>query len=363
MKRRYIILILILSLGAVVVTAAAVLRPTPGGDPGGRSPATPRSGAAAPRPPLRPVPAPEAVDRIQMVRNQWGQGEYRMETITLEKGPGEWRLTSPVDYPANTALVNELVAALGEMRLAPVTARMTDPLRALQLDDRLGVDVTVYSHERETAHLIVGLSRDKGTYIRPADGSEIYRTPGRYRKVFDRASDQWRRRRITALDEGSVTRVEYLGGGRRFSLIRRGRDAPFAPEGMAIENFDADRARLKAEALTALSARGFWDRPLGDQALAGEAPRRVIVEAARGGVPVTVELTFGGRDAASGLHYLTTSASPQVFLVSPHLGALFEAAPEDFRRTDAQVERQRLWNEKAAAHAREHEQRRRESRF
>ena len=349
MKKLYVIIGLLVALGTILYLGKATENPPR--DLRGDPPETP------------PAVIPGKIDQIRIVRNRWENGAYREETATLRKLPDQgWQMTTPVVYPVNNALAHEMVAALGAMRLVPVRPPTPADDRALQLDDTLGIDVTAYSESRVMAHLIIGLSQNNTTYVRQAYQRAVYRTPGLYRKVFDRSPNQLRSRVITDLDSGSVTRVSYRRGRERFTMAKRATSgaARFEPVGIEVENFDSDRALLKAEALTTLRARNFCDHSVSDSDLGeGEDARYVTIEATSHGTPVTIDLMYGKGDPKTGLHYLTTSASPQVFLVSRHLKALFEAVPEDFRRTDEQVEQQRLWKQKAEAHEREHERRRR----
>jgi hypothetical protein len=300
---------------------------------------------------------PEEIDRIAIKRNRWEHGAYREETTLLKRlADRRWQLTAPVTFPANNNLVHEIVTTLKAIRLVEVAEASESDYKKWQLDDRFGIHVTVYSKDRSSIHLIIGVGRDKVTYVRRAGEAQIYKTSGLIRKVFDRSPNQLRNRKIATFDETAVIRVSYHHDEDTFSMVRatEGGISRYAPEHIEIRNFDSDLAAKRVSSLARLYAKDFYDRPY----QATEGASRVSVEVLKDGTPTTVTITLGTTDPQTGLHYLTTSASRQVYLVSSHLKSLFTADAIAFEQTDEQVAARKMWRKLVAEHAEAHERRR-----
>ena len=317
----------------------------------------------APRPDVSPsrLLAPEAVkklDRIQVSGHRYDHGAYVAETAVLTKRPDNtWQMTAPVQYSVNPLLVHEMLVTIADMTPTPISSETTSEIAdRWELATPHGIAVTGYIGATVAVEFTVGASRGNATYLRISGRQGIFRTPGSVRRVFDRSPNQLRNRAITDFDAGSVTRLTFHGKEGPFTMVKspEGPDTVYAPEGMAIDNFYVERAIHKAEALAHLHAKDFYDKPYRET----DDVLRVTVTATQNGTPVETTLAFGGRDPDTGLHFVTSSLSKQVFLLSPHMKSLFTATPADFAQTDEQVEKRRAWREKTAAHARLHERRR-----
>ncbi len=305
-----------------------------------------------------PKLALEDIDELRIRRNRWVDGAAQSETVVLKKVEGgTWKLIVPVVYPANNRLVQEILSALTALAPAPVEPLPGVDAAQLQLTDSLGIDVAVLDANDLKLHVVIGVSRDKATYLRPADRREAYVTPGLLRKVFDRSANDLRNRTISAFDAQRVSRVSFRNGDRTFTLekVMEDGNAHYAPENLRIANFDTERAAKKVAALRDLHAADFYDHPYEQNGTA----RHVTVTLDADAAASEITYAFGDKDPKTGLHYLTTSASSQVFLVPPHLKSLFAAKPKDFERTDAEVAAQEEWRAKMEAHEAAHERRRR----
>ena len=57
------------------------------------------------------------IDQIDIERFDFDHGSYRKAPLSVRKiSDSKWRLSTPVDYPANRALVNDMLVAIGKMR-------------------------------------------------------------------------------------------------------------------------------------------------------------------------------------------------------------------------------------------------------
>ena len=295
------------------------------------------------------------IDRISITRHPYDHGTYRTETTVIERSSDtEWRMISPIASRVNDALLHEVLGAIETMNPKPLSvAEAVGDLDKRALTNPHGIEVSASSQGQPILAVVIGLTQKNTTFLRRADETTVLEAPGRLRKVFDRSPSQLRLRRITDFAIGSVTRVTFHGNKTAFTIVKT-QEAPqraYRPQGTDIENFDVDRAIHRADALSRLYAKAFYDKPhrFSEDAL------RVTLDVTLGGSTREVVLTFGGKDPETGLHFAASSLSDQVFLLSPYMRSLFTATPSDFALTDDQVRKRQEWQAKMAAHRHVHD--------
>jgi hypothetical protein len=252
------------------------------------------------------------------------------------------------------------------MRVVDVIAEKRERHHVLEVDDEMGIEVTVKGKGRELAHLIVGVTRQNMTMIRLPGSDAVYRATGSFRATFNKSAKNLRDKTVTRLDRGSVTRVRFINEKGELELVRKGEQAPdreggdpipvFEPVGVLIQNFDVRKAAGTAMSLTGLVTKDFVDEPVSEEisGLTAAAPR-VEFDATLDGKPGTFTLWVGKDDKESRQTYVKTSLSEQVFLVSTHLVGRYLSSSDSFARTDQQVAEEEKQRAAAAAHAAEHE--------
>ncbi len=313
----------------------------------------------------------DTIQSVEIIRHEGTGPTLREEVIVLERAGDTWRMQKPVEYPVNTTSVERVLEALEALRTIDIISEKAERHHVLEVDDELGIEVTVKGDKDATlANFIVGVSRKNMTMVRIPGSEIVYRAQGSFRTTFNKSAKNIRDRSVTSLERGTVTRVKMKSERGELELKKVG-EQPADREGMApiplfepvggaeIQNFNARLAAGTANSLTGLTAKDFVDEPLADDVTGlGEAATVVEFDATtRDGKKGTFTFWIGSDIEKSRLTYVKTSLSEQVFLVSSHLVMRYRAVADDFARTDEQVVQEEKQREAAAAHARDHEQR------
>jgi hypothetical protein len=234
----------------------------------------------------------------------------------LEKGPDQWRLTEPVDYPAEPELVKSTLSLLAGLMSDGVIS--TNPAKAdlFEVDDAHGLKVALYDSAEAAdprVRLVVGKLAPgfTHTYVKVGDGPEVHQVPGALRFQLERDATQWRDKTVLAFDPATIDGVTL--GGKATVTVKRAGDAwawdpatagksgpAAAPATEAVERLIKD--------LSVLRAQGFEDTP-------PEAPAKPLltVTLARKDGTSPIDLVV---EAEEGTRYrVVAEANPQRFLV------------------------------------------------
>ena len=158
---------------------------------------------------------PEKVTRVA-IRTQDGR-------VELERMGSEWKLTQPVEYPANADLVNGMLKAVQELDLVDVISSNPGTRSTYQVDST-GTTVEVWTGDKQALGLVVGKSTSdwSHTFVRHVDGNDVYRADGVLTHQFNRRADDWRDKTILNLDEPAIHSVviSYPKERKQFAVVR-----------------------------------------------------------------------------------------------------------------------------------------------
>ncbi|MDJ0765041.1 MAG: DUF4340 domain-containing protein [Myxococcota bacterium] len=302
--------------------------------------------------PSFPIIATDRVDKLEINRYRGSGSTLREERIVLEKDGDLWHMASPVAYKAHQQLVALMLEALENIRVIDAITEDEKKHHVLEVDREFGVDVTVSSGNTQLVRFIVGVTRESVTFIRFPDSNVVYRTTGAYRRRFNKTADDLRDKTVTKLDPNSVTRVKYMGPDGVLEMVKEGdgEEASFTPSNVKIKNFNQQRAKSNAHALTVLTTRGFADPSLGDDVTGlGDGATVVEFDAAKDGQKGTFTVRIGSEKKHMRQTYAKTSLSDQIFLLSTHVAKRFRVSPQSFSLSDEQAAHQ------AASHGHDHD--------
>ncbi|UCE01840.1 MAG: DUF4340 domain-containing protein [Candidatus Latescibacterota bacterium] len=131
------------------------------------------------------------------------------EAVELARVAGSWRITSPIDYRADEAVVSAVLRALEGLELEDVVSTNPDKRSTFQVDDSTGTHVEVFAGDESVVALVVGKSSPDfaHTYVRRVDADEVYRAVGVLTYNFNKRVDDWRDKTILSLDQESIAKV------------------------------------------------------------------------------------------------------------------------------------------------------------
>jgi len=168
---------------------------------------------------------------------------------------------------------------------------------------RMGVDsatgrwLRISSAGKPLLRLIVGArgSEYASAYIRRPGESRVYLWRGRLAGLLDRGADEWRDKRIAAVNLDSVQAIEVERGKDRYTLRRR--DKAWAIEGGPTTATDSGAVARLLERYRAITAASFASPKQADSTRTLRPARRAALRGAGGAL--LVALSF---DSTSGAY-------------------------------------------------------------
>lgn len=229
----------------------------------------------------------------------------------LEKGPEQWRLTEPVDYPAEPELVQSTVNLLSALSTDGVISTNPDKAALFELDDAHAVKVALYDGEDADPKLRLTVGKlapgFTHTYVQVGDGPEVHEVPGALRFQLEREPTQWRDKTVLAFDPATIEGVT-LAGTRTVTVKREGDGWTWDPAAAGTGTPATEAVERLIKELSVLRAQDFEDKP-------PEAPATPLltVTLARHGDASPIDLVI---EAEEGTRYrVVAEANPQRFLV------------------------------------------------
>ncbi|HXE58519.1 MAG TPA: DUF4340 domain-containing protein [Gemmatimonadales bacterium] len=206
-----------------------------------------------------------AVDSIVLTR--------AAETTRLAKsGPGRWTVNG---HPAAAGAVGDLLVALRDTAAGGELVAQSPGSHGRLGVDSGGTRLRLVGGGRTVLDLVTGhRTRDfDGVYARRADDDAVYALRGAFPTLLERRVDDWREKRIAAVQPESVTAVEIARG--RASYRVRKQDASWAFD----RGGPADSAAVASllGQLRDVSASGFATATQADSARFTPADRRLWV--------------------------------------------------------------------------------------
>lgn len=163
--------------------------------------------------PLVPRLRPATVTRVEFASSN--------VTLRAELEAGQWRLTAPLNYPANSLLLKTLVDVCARLR-----PQLVIPAAQAGSPADFGLSppqATLRFHQGDTPlELRIGSRAPVGTqlYVQVAGAGHIAVTDGALLEFLPRIADDWRDRSLLALANVKFDRVRVRTGARDLTLQR-----------------------------------------------------------------------------------------------------------------------------------------------
>ena len=152
-----------------------------------------------------------AIDRIEITSSS---GD-----VTLIREGGRWMLQFPIRYPADESAVRAAVGKAGRMDLKSLVSSNPDNQHIFQVDPA-GTLVRLFDRGAERAVFRVGkVGRSfRDTYVRREGSNDVYLADGILTHIFVRKPDDWRDKRIFAVEQDEIRNVRFQYGDTTFIL-------------------------------------------------------------------------------------------------------------------------------------------------
>lgn len=221
-------------------------------------------------------PAPADVDEISVVKGA--------DSVLLARpGPAAWSVNG---HRAALASVTELFQALGDTVHPELVAQDASSFARLQVDSATGRWLRLRRGGKPVLEIIVGAhgSDFQSVYLRQPGDAHVYLWRGRLASLVDRSVDDWRDKRIAALQLDSIAALDVQRGKDRYTLRRTGKT--WSVNGAAT---DSTAVARYLERLKTITAAGFATAKQVDSTKTARATRRLDVRRVHG---VLLSLAF-----------------------------------------------------------------------
>lgn len=141
------------------------------------------------------------IDKIEIVKTN--------ETIVLEKVNGQWMITKPVNYPADTNAVLPMLKDLKSFVLESVASENPAKFNTF-LDSVNNPQVSTYQDGKLLGTFILGKIQGQGnSFIKKTDENRILLASGLISSNFTKPLKDYRNRVILALNTFNINRLEF----------------------------------------------------------------------------------------------------------------------------------------------------------
>jgi Domain of unknown function (DUF4340) len=223
-----------------------------------------------------PPVAPADVDSIALLHGA-------DSVVLVKRSPAAWTVNG---HPAVRADVTTLLQSLKDTVRPELVAQDASSFARLQVDSATGRWLRVFHGGKPAVQVIVGArgSDYQSVYLRRPGDAHVYLWRGTLAGLSERRADDWRDKRIAALEPDSITTLEVERGKDRYTLQRAAKT--WTLNGRATDTAAVHRY---LERLKLITAAGFATPKEVDSTRALRPKRRLSVLGRHG---VLVSLTF-----------------------------------------------------------------------
>lgn len=185
-------------------------------------------------------------DAIRMVGPEAG------DSVQLEEKDGAWTVNG---YPADTALVRQLVEGLDTARVGRLVARSATTHPRLGLEEESAWRVEIGPAGDPAVTFLVGGGGPDGRYARFPPSDEVFTVPTASVSLLTRSVDEWRDRIVVAADTSEIRRIAVRRNDQPAPVfLARGAGdagAPWTLEGSAADTTSVQALLRESANLTA----------------------------------------------------------------------------------------------------------------
>jgi hypothetical protein len=245
---------------------------------------------------------------------------YPDRTIALVKGDGGWRLTKPVEAPADEPVVKALVTAITSAQVQKSLDELPSDLAPFGLD-KPSTTITLTVKDGTVPPIKIGKNTTIGakTYVRKGDEPKVYLTASTIQTSIDKQARDLRDKQLLAFQDDEVQRIEIAKpGAPSMVLVKKGPDTWLLEPGDLPADLTEVRSYLSS--LRTTRAMEFPDDAPADLTKYGlRAPRLTVTVSTGkdGATPATQQLLVGGESSGEQTKhvYVKRADRPAVYAV------------------------------------------------
>jgi hypothetical protein len=255
--------------------------------------------------------------------------------IALKKGDKGWRLTKPVDAPADEATVKALVSTLADAEIQKTLDEAPADPAAFGLDKPTPLATVTLSSGTAPPPVAVGKNTTIGgkTYVRKGNEPKVYLTASSLNLGLNKQVKDLRDKQILVFQDDDVQRVDIAAdGGGTTALVRKDKDSWTVQPGD--KPADLTEVRSYLSTLRTTRATDFPDDAPADLGKYGlDKPRLSVTVGSGKDAAETQTLLLGGESTqgTTKLVYAKRGTQPTVYAVGDWTMRSLSKQAGDFR--------------------------------
>jgi hypothetical protein len=254
-------------------------------------------------------------------------------TVKLVKKDKAWRLTAPVDAPADQNAVDTALSKLSEMEVVGTAATKEENHKQLEVDDAQALHVVARQGSKMLIDLMIGTNRGGNTVLRQAGTIPVAAIKGPIKYALDKEVKDWRDRSIVDVQLDSVSDAVFQNENGRFHFVQEGGAWKQAAGEKPIPDFDGAQVKSILGAATNMSAMDFAGPEINADAVGvGATPKASVMfhgKSDKAGEQ-DVLLRIGLKKDAS--YYLMREGNEPIYLVSEFVGQRLQPTAAKFAK-------------------------------
>jgi ribosomal protein L12E/L44/L45/RPP1/RPP2/phenylpyruvate tautomerase PptA (4-oxalocrotonate tautomerase family) len=252
------------------------------------------------------------------------------DEVVLEKDGDVWKVTKPVNFPANQQNVKSLLDNLKEVKLKDVIDTGATQYGTYDLGDDKSVHVQAFKGDAKAADLYFGKSGSRGQMTRVADKDGVYVATGYSSYLYARDVKDWRDRDILKFDDANVMTTEISNENGNFAFAKNGETWTATFKGRPIKNFDESKLKDMLRLFKSLAAEDFADGK-GPAETGLDKPASVTITAKDSG---QVKLLVGKTSSGTS-RYAQKDGNPTVVVISSFAADWVVAGESKFQKPES----------------------------
>jgi hypothetical protein len=128
--------------------------------------------------------------------------------VTLKKTGSKWKLTEPIDFPANDSYVKTLLEKVGGLEYENAVTSSKDKYAQYELgDSAIYVELGDEAGKKDKFYSGKPSSTYTHTYMRKEGSDEVWLVSGSPKSSFNRRLTDWRDKKVLELDKTMLTKI------------------------------------------------------------------------------------------------------------------------------------------------------------